>query len=250
MFEASHLQYPIVSGHIQIVSDGHYLPAFWAHPEVGGPFPGLVLLHDRWGLTPHMRSQVRRFAELGLYVIAPDLFNGQIAITGDHADTLAAQVGESTLSQVTAALHSLRSHNRCNGQMGLVGWGLGARLALQTAVRRDDLLALVLFYDLPPDIMPAELRLLSVPLLGLFGEQNTTTPADTVAQLQDTLTDTGIEHHITVYPNAGRDFFCDARPAFDSAAAEDAWNQTLEFLKDKLDVSPTLPDGYFPGRIY
>ena len=52
MFEASHLQYNIVSGYIQIVSDGHYLPAYWSHPEVGGPFPGLVMLHDQWGMTP------------------------------------------------------------------------------------------------------------------------------------------------------------------------------------------------------
>ena len=85
MFEASHLQYNIVSGYIQIVSDGHHLPAFWAHPEMGGPFPGLVMLHDRWGLTAHIRAQARRFAEQGYYVIAPDLFKRQTAHTDQQA---------------------------------------------------------------------------------------------------------------------------------------------------------------------
>ena len=116
MFEASHLQHNIVSGFIQIVSDGHQLPAFWAHPELGGPFPGLVMLHDRWGMTPHIRAQARRFAEQGYYVIAPDLFNRRTASTLPQADALLAQVGEAALPHVITALNALKTHHKCDGK--------------------------------------------------------------------------------------------------------------------------------------
>jgi carboxymethylenebutenolidase len=129
MFEASHLQHNIVSGYIQIVSDGHYLPAFWAHPDLGGPFPGLVLIHDYWGMTPHIRTQARRFAELGYYVIAPDLFDRQVATSLTQAHALVEQVGETALSHVTTALHALETHLKCNGKIGVIGWGLGGQLA-------------------------------------------------------------------------------------------------------------------------
>ena len=125
MFEASHLQYSIVSGFIQIVSDGHHLPAFWAHPELGGPFPGLVMLHDHWGLTSHIRTQARRFAEQGYYVIAPDLFNRQMATSPEEAQALIDQVGEVALSHVKAAISALLTHHRCNSKIGLIGWGMG-----------------------------------------------------------------------------------------------------------------------------
>src|SRR5258708_40326419 len=79
MYESSLVQHQITSGFINIVADNHNLPAFWAHPEIGGTFPGLVLIHGWWGLTPHMRTQVRRFAKLGFYRVAPGPFDGERA---------------------------------------------------------------------------------------------------------------------------------------------------------------------------
>jgi carboxymethylenebutenolidase len=251
MFEASHLQHSIVSGYIQIVSDGHHLPAFWSHPDLGGPFPGLVLLHDHWGLTPHIRSQVRRFAELGYYVIAPDLFNKQTADTPAQAEALVQQLGETTLAQVKAALHALKSHNRCNGKVGLLGWGWGARLALETAVFRDDLRALTVFYGLPDQLQPAELRMLSCPLLGLFAAEDPAITPEQIAALRTTLEQAGLEHEIVVYPDVSRGFFNDAGSAFQATAAQDAWQRALDFLGDKLELpKPPDPDEFDPGRVY
>lgn len=93
MFDSRRVQHQITSGFINIVADSHYLPAFWAHPELGGPFPGLVLIHEAWGLTAHIRTLVRRFAELGFYVIAPDLFDRQTAKTAEEAASLQRQLG-------------------------------------------------------------------------------------------------------------------------------------------------------------
>ncbi len=254
MFEASHLQHNIVSGYIKIVSDGHYLPAFWAHPELGGPFPGLVMLHDGWGLTAHIRAQARRFAEQGYYVIAPDLFNRQTAGTLQQAGALIAQVGEAALSHVTAALNALKTHHKCDGRIGLIGWGLGGDLALRMAVIRDEPGGLVTFYAAPSAVTRAELRALSCPLLAIFAGRDPATSPEQVETLRATLEQAPFAHEVTLYPGVGRDFFDDSRPAFDAEAAEDAWNRALDFLNDNLEVEPPTPPhkpGPFePGSVY
>jgi carboxymethylenebutenolidase len=238
MFEASHLQYSIVSGYIQIVSDGHYLPAFWSHPELGGPFPGLVMLHDQWGLTPHVRFQARRFAEQGYYVIAPDLFNRQIAMSPEQAQALIDQVGEAALSHVKAAVHALLTHHKCNGKIGLIGWGMGGKLALQTAIYREDLCAVVMFYSLPDEVTPAELRMLDEPVLAIFGAQDSGSPPEKIDRWRQILAGSELGHEIVVYPAARRDFFDDTRATFDADAAADAWKRALAFFDEHLEVPP------------
>jgi carboxymethylenebutenolidase len=241
MFEASHLQYSIVSGYIQIVSDGHQLPAFWAHPELGGPFPGLVMLHDHWGVTAHLRTQARRFAEQGYYVIVPDLFKRQIATTPEQARTLIDQLGEAALAHVRAAIHALLTHHKCNSKIGLVGWGMGGKLALQTATYRDDLSGVVTFSSLPEGVSAAELRMLDEAVLAIFGEKDAACPPERVEQMQRILSGSKLPHEVVIYPGADRDFFDDSRPAFNLDAAENAWKRALAFLDDHLDVPPRPP---------
>lgn len=251
MFEASGLQYNITSGYIQIVSGGHYLPAYWSHPELGGPFPGLVMLHDYWGLTPHLRSEVRRFAEQGYYVIAPDVFNRQIATSQAEAEALAARAHVTALPHVSAGLHALKTHHKCNGKMGLIGWGVGGRLALQAAVVRGDLAALVIFYHMPAEANA--LRSLDCPLLVILGEQDPASPPEQVEGLRQVFESIPVGHQLAVFPEAGRDFLDDSRPSFSPAAAAGAWKQALDFLNTHLDVPPVKPDGpgaFNPGRVY
>lgn len=254
MFEASHLQHNIVSGYIQIVSNGHHLPAFWAHPEMGGPFPGLVMLHDRWGLTAHVRAQARRFAEQGYYVIAPDLFNRQTASTDQQAEALIARVGEAAMSHVTTALNALKTHHRCDGRIGLVGWGMGGDLALRMAAIHEEPDAVVTFDSLPDAVTPAELRVLSCPLLAIFAGQDPHSPPERIDALRRTLEGAAFAHEVVRYPEARRGFFDDSRPAFDPQAAEDAWKRALAFLNANLEVepptSPRKPDPFEPGSVY
>lgn len=251
MFEASHVQHNPISGFIQIVSDGNYLPAFWSHPESGGPFPGLVLLHDQWGLSSHIRSQARRFAEIGYYVIAPDLFDRQTAHDPVQAAALVKQASETSRSNVAAALHALKTHHRCSGQIGIIGWGMGGGLALKTALDRDDLRALVIFYGLPEALAPADLHALRCPVLALFGGQDPGTPPEAVDSLRGGLAQAEVAHTVIVYDSARRGFFDDSRPDFDPGVAENAWTRTLEFLGDHLrPTPPDAPDPFDPGQVY
>ena len=245
MYDADQVQYAIVSGYIQIVSDGHYLPGFWSHPALGGPFQGLVLLHDEWGLTQHIRAQVRHMAERGYYVIAPDLFQRQTAQDADQAAALTAQARDSASSKVTAALRALKSHNRCTGEIGLIGWGFGGELALETAVFRDDLCATVVFYGLPDDLFPAELRMLSCPLLALYAEQDAQIPPENIERLRQVLEQSDQPHEVVIYPDVGRGFFDETRPGFHPVAAQHASARMLAFLEQQLSAGGESG----PGRL-
>ena len=61
IYESKHVEYAIVSGHVDvIVEDGQPLPAYWARPNLGGTFSGVVFVHDWWGIRPLERRLIRR----------------------------------------------------------------------------------------------------------------------------------------------------------------------------------------------
>jgi carboxymethylenebutenolidase len=234
MYETRRVQHRIISGFISIVAANHSLPAFWAHPEIGGPFPGLVLIHEWWGLTAHIRTQVRRFAELGYYVVAPDLFDGQTATTADQGLTLQQKLGEAGPPRIGAALRALETHHRCNGQMGVVGWQLGGDLALYAAMHRTDLKAVVAFYARPDDylvLMVAD----ETPILALYGEHDTTITPDTLERTRQALAKSPGKGEVIVYPGATTGFFNEELPTYNPQAAAGAWQKMLQFLDEHLD---------------
>jgi carboxymethylenebutenolidase len=238
MYETRRVQHQITSGFINIVADSHYLPAFWAHPELGGPFPGLVLIHEWWGLTAHVRTQVRRFAELGFYVIAPDLFDGQTAHAAEQASILQQQLGEAGLPRVSAALRALETHHRCNGQMGIVGWQLGGELAFNAAIHRTDLKAVVTFYARPDDylvMLPAD----ETPILAFYGENDATVSSEMAEKVRDALAKSPGRGQVIVYPGATTGFFNEELATYDPEAAADAWHKMLDFLYDHLEPGTT-----------
>jgi carboxymethylenebutenolidase len=249
-----HLQHNVTSGNIWVVVDGtKHVPAFWAHPESGGPFPGLVLLHDDRGLGAHMRAVVHRFAEVGYYVIAPDLFEGQKAMTQEVADVLESRFKSLAPPKVTAALSALVTHHKCNSKMAVVGWDMGAELTLQVALEHEDVMAAVAFYGDPGASFGLFSRL-KCPLLVIFGEEDEIARR-TQEQLRAELAlDKESPHEVVVYPNAAHGFYNDLTSDYREEAAANAWNKTLDFLETHQGVPPTpratARSPFRPGRVY
>ena len=118
---------------------------------------------------------------------------------------------------------------------------MGGKLALRTAVYREDLRGVVIFYSLPDEVTPAELRMLDEPVLAIFGEQDAGCPSEKIERLRQTLAGSDMAHEIIVYPGVDRDFFDDTRATFNADAAEDAWKRALAFFDKHLDVPPRPP---------
>jgi carboxymethylenebutenolidase len=253
MPEASHFQYNINVGYVSVIVDANLaMPAFWAHPQTGGPFPGLVLIHDDWGLNDHIRVVAQRFAQLGYYVMAPDLFEGNRATSQLQADALEIRYKDAAPMKVGAVLEALEGHHKCNRKMAILGWDLGADLVFRVALERQDVMAAVAFYG-DPSPYAGSFSQLNCPVLAIFGDQDPLTQRVYNA-FEDEMANSGKVYENIVYPNAAHGFYNEYHPAYAPDAAEQAWHKVLAFLR-QYQGNPPPPEeatpGYFrPGGVY
>ncbi len=242
LYEPDHVEYEVTSGHIQIaMEDGTTLPAYWAHPAMGAKFPGIALVHDWWGVTPLIRRMTILFAQMGHYVIVPDLFDGRVAATHAEALNLLDSLGNTGYPAVNNALRVLETHRHCNGDVAAVGLGMGGSLAFEAAIVRSDLEAAVAFGGFPQRYL-GHFKRANTPILAFYGSEDRFIPPEMVNQLQTELAACKIEppHQVVILQGAGHDLFVDEGPQTQQVFGREAWGRALDFL-DELLTGPTLP---------
>ena len=121
------------------------------------------------------------------------------------------------------------------GPVGVVGFCMGGQLALLSATSNGDRVgAAVDFYGIHPNVHP-DFKKLSCPVLGLFGEEDSSVNPEAVHRLAGEIREAGGRIDTAIYQGAGHAFFNDTRPeAYKADAAADAWKKTLAFLSENL----------------
>jgi carboxymethylenebutenolidase len=235
-YDPDRVEYAITIGHIQIVMDGgRQLPAYWAHPRRGSLFPGVALIHDWWGLDDSVRRMANMFAQVGFYVIAPDLFDGRRASTPQEAMELVRILGENGYPRIDAALSVLEKHHHCNGYVAAVGMGLGGSLAFEASIRRKDLEAAVSYYGFPQRYF-GHFKDANTPILAFYGDGEPHVKPEMIEQLRAELAQSAsqVSNQVMVIPTAARDFFSDSATAGNFQAGKMAWKTTIDFLEKHL----------------
>ena len=216
---------------------------YLARPSGSGPWSGLIVIHEWWGLDDQTISIADRLAELGYIAFAPDLFHGHRASLGDveMASSLIDRYGPAAPSELETVFDALGSHPDCNGLIGSVGFCFGGRMSLALGLRRR-LKAVCTFYGGRMHLLFDELHRLEAPVLGLFGERDQSIPKGTVQEFGRILDSLGIAHEIVVYPDCGHAFFRDTDPSvYHPAAAQDAWERTRAFFALHLGPGAVKP---------
>jgi carboxymethylenebutenolidase len=237
VYEPTHIEYAISSGFIQVVVDGGApFPAYHANPKMGGRFPCIALIHDWWGLTSTVRHLANTFAQAGLRVIVPDLFDGQIASTAQTALNLVVQLGARGGVRVAHALDVMEHHHHSNGAVAAVGIGMGGGLAFDAALKRADLEAAVAFAGMPQAYL-GRFAACKTPILAVYGAQDALIPPDMIGRLRDELAaaELGTQHRVEVIDGLGHELFSDTPTPTQAAANRTMMRQTLAFLKTHLD---------------
>ena len=215
-------------------------------PEGPGPWPGVVLLHEAFGVDGVVRRQVRRVAAAGYLVLAPDLFTdgGARRSLVPTFRAVAAGAGR-PFADAEAARGRLTAMPGCTGRVGVVGSSVGGGLALHLAARGFDAAA-VFYARLPQD--PHTALLGACPVLGAYGGADPGLRG-AAAELTAVLTRLGVAHDVREYPGAGHGFLHDPpvgpralRPLLrtvlrirpDPAAAADTWSRTDAWLAAHL----------------
>jgi carboxymethylenebutenolidase len=202
------------------------------------PLPGVILIHERWGLDDGTRALADRLAAQGYVVLAIDLFDGKVATNGEESRKLILPVVENQAmaeENIRQAYEFLLNTAQAP-RIGAIGWSFGGNWALNTAMLfPDDLDAAVIYYG---QLTSSEERLapVNVPILGLFGENDRGTTPDKVSEFEQVLGQLGKTYQIEVYPGVGHAFADPTGNNYDEATANEAWDVMLSFLGEHLSA--------------
>jgi carboxymethylenebutenolidase len=225
----------------------HRINAYAAWLRRDERVPGIVIIHDVFGLTEHYRDIARRFAEEGFFALALDLYSREGAPHLANADAalqwMRQMNDQRVLADIDAAVHLLRTRLEVRARsVGITGFCMGGRYALMAACAVPDLAACVSFYG-PLRVAEKPLGALDVaadlscPFLGLYGEQDRLIPRADIKELESILRRTEKTFKTKIYPDAGHAFFNDQRPeAYKADVAQDAWQRTLKFFRTHLSA--------------
>lgn len=218
-------------------SNGGETPGYLALPSTT-PAPGIVVIQEWWGLEPHIRDVTDRFAAEGFVALAPDLYHGKVATEPDEARKLAMELEyDRAVAEIIAAARYLLNRAEVRGpKVGVVGFCMGGGLSLLSACRSDLFGAAVVFYGRNPNPIE-QVRSLTCPLLGLYGEADQGIPPTEVERLRQALQEAGKQFELHIYPNAPHAFFNDTRASYRPEAAIDAWRRTLAFFRQHLKTA-------------
>ena len=202
--------------------------------EVSGKLGGIVVVHENRGLNPHIEDVARRAALAGFIALAPDMLTplGGYPGTDDKGRELQSQrKTPEMLEDFIAGYEYLKAHKDCNGKVGVVGFCFGGGIANMMAVRISDLAAAVPFYGGQPKT--EDVPKIKAPLLLHYAELDTRINAGWPAY-EAALKENGKEYAAYIYPGVNHGFHNDTTPRYDKAAAELAWQRTIDFFKLKL----------------
>ncbi|MGA2852001.1 MAG: dienelactone hydrolase family protein [Terracidiphilus sp.] len=212
--------------------DGHKLSAYVARPA-GDPIAGLVVVQEIFGVNAHIRSVVDGYAKDGFLAIAPALFDRiqpgvELKYEGEDLKTgmslVQKLVPDLALSDIAAAIEFACSST--GKKVGIIGYCYGGTMAWLAATRLHPEAAVgyygghIAHYA---DETPA------VPVMLHFGKQDAHIPAEGVEKVHEAHPEVEIYWY-----DAGHGFNCDARASYNAAAAKEARERSLEFLKKHL----------------
>jgi carboxymethylenebutenolidase len=215
--------------------------AYLALPQgegtAGGTGAGVLLLHAWWGLNDFFIKLADRLASEGFVVLAPDMFDGEIASTIEEAETLVGTKNDENriIPLVDEALDYLKNLPQVTStDLGLIGVSFGAAWGLVMADRRPDVVgAMVLFYG----VYNNDWKNIRAAFQGHYAENDPFEPREAVEELEKNLTDLKREANFFVYSGTEHWFFEPDRPQYHPESARVAYEATVKFLKEKLPTT-------------
>ncbi len=185
---------------------------FLAYDEaLTGPRPGVLVVHEWWGLNDFAREKARALAELGYVALAVDMYGqGQVVTTVEEAGRLAGQFrGDATLwrERAKAGLDALAAHPRVDPRkIAAIGFCFGGSTVLQMAAAGYDLAAVVSFHGGLAPFAEADAARIKARILVLHGAADTLVPDELVQAFQDSLRKSRADWQIVVYGGAKHSF--------------------------------------------
>ena len=224
--ETERIRYPVEGGEMQ---------AYMARPKGSDKLPAVIVIHEIYGLNPHIEDVARRIALEGFLVIAPDALSPLGGTPDDTKEALGRMRqldGATTAKHYVAAVQYLKTHPQTTGSVGCTGFCWGGAMTNQVAVNAADLKAAVPYYGSVPSVEDVP-KIKASMLCHYAGEDARINQG--IPEFENAMKKAGIDYKIYIYEGAQHAFNNDTNPSrYHKEAAELAWKRTMAFFKEKL----------------
>jgi carboxymethylenebutenolidase len=226
---------------ITFKSGDEEIKGFLAEPGGKGPFPGVVVIQEWWGLNDWIKENAKHLAAQGYVALAPDLYRGKVTDDPMVARQLLSGLPrDRAIRDLKAAADTLAARDNVRkDRLGSIGWCMGGGYSLQLALHDANIQACVICYGAV--VTDAEkLEPLHATVLGIFGEEDRGIPAQGVRKFEEALKKEGKKvagihlyqaGHGFMRPRNGPDR---KNPEYRESAARDAWQQIDKFFAQTL----------------
>jgi carboxymethylenebutenolidase len=238
---------------IKLKSGADTIDAYAARPSQAGNYPGIVVIHEAFGLVDHIRDIARRFANIGYNAIAPDLYTrkGGPSDPGDINTVFPVMFGlpdAQAVQDLEAAAGYLRALPGATAKVGAIGFCSGGRHTLLFACSSGKVDAAIdcwggFIHRATPDAETTPARpkpildlvgQLHCPLFGVFGEEDQNPPVALEAELKSRAQKAGKTVTTKIYKGAGHAFLADYRPSYREGPANELWSDIVPFFQKHL----------------
>ena len=229
--EDSHAE--ITAGPVQYAGQGAEIMAYLAQPAGSGPFPAVLVCHEIFGLTEHIKDVARRFAAAGYVALAVDLLSrdGGTARFADIADiraALQAAPPAQFVEDFRAGLRYLQAQSNVYAErIGMTGFCFGGGVTWRCATQIPELKAVVPFYGPNPPL--EDVPNIQAAVLALYGENDPRIMAG-VPAIDEAMRQHGKIYEKVVYAGAEHGFHNDTGARYHPEAAADAWKRMLAWF--------------------
>lgn len=241
-------------------ADGTALVGYYAYDDsIKGKRPGVIVVHEWWGLNDYARRRARELAQLGYAALAIDMFGG-----GKHTmhareakEMMQHTMSDSTVSQARAqaGLDLLKSQAEVDARrLAAIGYCMGGKVVLDMARQGLDLAGVVSFHGSLGTSTPAEKGKVKARVLVQNGEADTFVPAADIEKFRKEMDAAGVDYQFVNYPNAKHGFTSvDADRlakennldiAYNAEADKASWKKMQKFFRELFESRSRRSMGY------
>jgi carboxymethylenebutenolidase len=202
----------------------------YADAPKSGSGPGVLVLHSWWGLTESIKDRCNQLADAGFTAVAPDLFDGERARDDAHGERILAEADANrlVLGVQSTADALVRMPATSGSRIMIVGFSMGASLGLWFSERfPDQVSAVVGFYG----TQGIDFQVTRSAYQLHMAEDDAMLDADELALMEASFGLAGRPVELHTYTGVAHHFAEEGTPAYDAAAADLAWERTIEFLR-------------------
>ncbi len=221
---------------IHIRKGADSIRAYIAYSERSSLSPGIIVIHEIYGLTDWEPTVADRLAKAGYIAIVPDLLSSKHGRTPKDENEARKLIGELEPDHITGDLNATYEYlNKLpavdKGNIGTIGFCWGGGESFRYATNNPNLRAVVVAYGPAPDT--ADMKRIKTPVLGIYGE-NDARINQALPTVKAGMENAGNTYTAEVFPGTGHGFLKPGRQGYDTPERERAWKRVLEFYRARL----------------